>query len=427
MEPTHYTDEESFGPDHLQRAMLLIQQGRSEEARDALLQVLAEDPEHDYAHALMAISLLGMDEDSEALASVRKAIGLSPDVSYYHSIMALILVHNKKSKEALVSAQEGVKLDPDSAYAYGVEAKIYFQLSRWKEANESAERGLAIDSEDVELTNIRSMALTKLGLRDEASAAIDTALRNQPDNSRTHANKGWNLLHDGQYKEAMESFREALRLDPNNEWARQGIIESIKADTVIYRPILKTFLWLTTLPPNTLFFLVIGFFVLGRFLGPLESNNPEYAGAIGIFRIMYIGIIYLSWTANTMFNLVLFAHPIGKHALSRVQKQASAIVGVLLILGLGSIVWMFAATPGDVAVNMAWISFGLVIPVSGLEHLSESKWRNFHLFFCCAMGVVGSGAVLSPAPFDDLFLLMFVFALVAYSWVTSLGSFASRR
>ena len=103
------------------------------------------------------------------------------------------------------------------------------------------------------------------------------------------------------------------------------------------------------------------------------------------------------------------------------------ILSSLLGLGIGAIVWQFAGAPGNAAIHMAWSCFGLVIPVSGMEHLEESDWRKFHIFFCCAMAVVGIGSVLAPAQYNGLFLLVFVFSLVAYSWITSLGAFASRR
>ncbi|MDB5311521.1 MAG: tetratricopeptide repeat protein [Gemmataceae bacterium] len=46
---------------------------------------------------------------------------------------------------------------------------------------------------------------------------------------------GWALLHARQPAEALTHFREALRLDPTNEWARDGLIEALKARYWVYR------------------------------------------------------------------------------------------------------------------------------------------------------------------------------------------------
>ncbi len=49
---------------------------------------------------------------------------------------------------------------------------------------------------------------------------LGSALANDPENALTHANQGWALLHRGDHERALEHFREALRIDPELEWAR---------------------------------------------------------------------------------------------------------------------------------------------------------------------------------------------------------------
>ena len=56
------------------------------------------------------------------------------------------------------------------------------------------------------------------------------ALGRNPENAHTNANQGWSLLHGGQPGKALEHFREALRLDPDLEFARAGMVEALKAD-----------------------------------------------------------------------------------------------------------------------------------------------------------------------------------------------------
>ena len=66
------------------------------------------------------------------------------------------------------------------------------------------------------------MALVRLGRRDEAGATLEAALARDPENAVTHANQGWARLHAGDFRGALEHFREALRLNPSLEWARAG-------------------------------------------------------------------------------------------------------------------------------------------------------------------------------------------------------------
>ena len=88
------------------------------------------------------------------------------------------------------------------------------------------------------------MALVQLGRKDEAQQTLGSALANDPENALTHANQGWALLHRGDHAKALEHFREALRIDPELDWARAGIVEALKARHLIYRVMLRFFLWM---------------------------------------------------------------------------------------------------------------------------------------------------------------------------------------
>lgn len=431
MEPTQFSGEDNFASKHLSQGILLFEMDRYEDARKEFLEALKDDPDNAQAYSMLALAHLNLDDHTDALSAAQKAVGLEPDYSYYHSVLALTLLGDNQKKEALESAQEGIRLNPDSEYAYTVEGHIYLNMHNWQNAVESAERGLAIDAEDVDLINIRSVALSKLGKRDDAASAIDTALSNDPDNAYTHANKGWNLMHEGKYEEAMNCFREALRLDPGNEHARQGIIESIKAGTVIYRPILKTFLWMSTLTPNVLFGMIVGFYILGRLLRMLHRTNPEYAPILIVFQCIYGFIVYLSWTAGTMFNIVLFAHPIGKHALRPMEKLASGICCFLLITGfssLGILAYQFLqSTLSQPMVFLALCSFVLVIPISGLDDRSEGKGLNLHIVMCIVLALLSLGAILLPESGNILCFVLMVIILGIYTWTTNIKGFMSSR
>jgi hypothetical protein len=67
---------------------------------------------------------------------------------------------------------------------------------------------------------------------------MQQALRAGREDSLFHANEGWRLLGAGDQREAERRFREALRLDPNCEYAREGVIAALKARHFAYRVIL---------------------------------------------------------------------------------------------------------------------------------------------------------------------------------------------
>ncbi|MDP8921430.1 MAG: tetratricopeptide repeat protein [Chloroflexota bacterium] len=52
---------------------------------------------------------------------------------------------------------------------------------------------------------------------------MDRALMLAPEDGQTHANRGWLALRRGERALALAHLREALRLDPESEAARQGL------------------------------------------------------------------------------------------------------------------------------------------------------------------------------------------------------------
>ncbi len=209
---------------NLERALLLFQQSRHELAENELRQALASEPDDAYAHALLALCLSEREKFDEATSEARQAIQLAPDFPFAHYAHAHVLYDRNRYPEALAAIQEAIRLDSTDADYFSLLASIHFHERRWSGALQAAEQGLQFDPEHIGCTNLRAMAMVKLGRKAEAGATIDAALAKNPDNAITHANQGWTLLEKGEPKKALEHFRESLRLDPTNEWARHGIV-----------------------------------------------------------------------------------------------------------------------------------------------------------------------------------------------------------
>src|SRR5436190_20189123 len=216
-----------------QRALLLCGQERYELAEAELRRGLADEPSDPYSHGLLAICLSHQKRFQEAEEEAKQAIHFGPDIPYCHYALAWVLHDRYNFDAALAEIQEALRLDPEDADFHALEAQVQIDKRDWRSALASAERGLQLDAEHVACTNLRAIALVRLGRKAEAGATIDAALARNPENAVTHANQGWTLLHQGQAEKALEHFREALRLDPGNEWARQGIVEALKARNII--------------------------------------------------------------------------------------------------------------------------------------------------------------------------------------------------
>ncbi|MCK6471758.1 MAG: tetratricopeptide repeat protein [Planctomycetes bacterium] len=411
---------------HVQRAMLLAQQGRHKMADDELRGALAQDPYDPFAHALLGLCLAEDEDFDGALNEVRQAIHIAPDFPYAHYAHAHIHILRERSKEALPAAQEAVRLDPGDPDYHAELAAVHLMNSDWKLGLECAERALQLDGEHVRATNLRAMALTQLGRRAEAGLTIDTALSRNPDNALTHANQGWTLLHKGEPKKALEHFREAMRLDPTNDWARQGIVEAMKARIFIYRWILKYFLWMGRLKAGSRWGVAIGAWLGFNVLLRVEKQNPEYGPYLWPLLYAYLAFVLMSWLAQPLFNSVLRISRYGRHALTSDQTFASnCILGLLLFSG-GALLadWRYEYWLLDLS---GYYGLWLVIPVAGTFTVRPGRGRRVMWLYTAGLFViaVAVACIVGFAPLNRYWVDWVGTLAPAFFWGCALSMWVS--
>jgi len=379
---------------NLQRALLLFEQSRFEMAEGELRQSLATDPHDAYAHALLGLCLATNERFKEATVEAEQAVHLAPDFPFAHFALASILHDRNRNTEALAAINEALRLDASDADYFALLAAIQLDEKQWPAALEAAERGLQLDSEHTGCTNLRAVALVKLGRKAEAGATIDAALAKNPDNAVTHANQGWTLLHQGESKKALDHFREALRLDPENDWARQGIVEALKARNIIYAIMLRYFLWMSGLSAQVQWAIILGGYFGNRLLGAMAASNPKLAPWVLPLRILYVAFALLTWMADPLFNLLLRMNKFGRMVLSREQIVSTNWIGsciLLALLALGACLLSDFAAPYLLAAAV----FGfLVLPLAGTFKCSEGWPRKAMAAYTLAMAAAGITAII---------------------------------
>lgn len=377
----------------LQRALVLHQQGRHDLAEKELRQHLATEPTDGFAHGLLAISSLEQDRLKEAEQSARQAIGVAPDFAFTHYALARVLSKRNREDEAITAIQEAIRLEPTDADYHGMLAGIEFDRRQWQAALNAAETGLQFDPEHVVCNNLRAMALVKLGRKAEAGATIERTLARDPGDAFSHANQGWTLLEQGQRKKAMEHFRESLRLDPTNEWAQAGLVEAIKAGNPVYAVMLKYFLWMQKLSDGARWGILLGGYFGSRLLSGVSKSNPDLAPWVLPIRVLYITFALLTWLAHPIFNLMLFLHPFGRHALNKDQRGQATWVGLCLGLALGTLgIWLVSGGNGDYLIPP--LVFGLLaIPTSAIFVCDQGWPRTTMLLITLGLAAAGLTSV----------------------------------
>lgn len=377
----------------LQRALILHQQARHDLAERELRQHLAECPNDGFALALLAISMLEQERRDEAERTAKESIAAAPDMAYSHYALARVYSDRNCYKEAANAIAEAIRLEPADADYHAMSAVIELERRNWAAALSAAETGLQFDPEHVDCNNFRAMALVKLGRKAEAGVTIAGTLAREPEDALTHANQGWTLLEAGDRKQAMHHFRESLRLDPSDAWAKAGLVEAIKAGNPLYAGMLRYFLWTAKLSSRAQWGVIVGGYVGMRILWWLAKTNPSLEPLLTPIIVAYMVFALLTWLAQPIFNLLLFLHPFGRHALNDDRRSQAKWVGACLALAAGLVLLWFIAGRVDAFLLFAIVLGTLAIPTSAI-HACHRGWPRVTMTaITLALGLIGLSAV----------------------------------
>ncbi len=407
----------------LERALVLFDQSNYDLAEQELRKELSTDPNQPVAHALLGLCLVRKKKWEEATQAVKQAVHLGPAIPFVHYAMADVFHQRNAYKEARVAAEEALRLDPDRADYYAKLAAIYIDQNRWQEGLSHAEHGLKVDPEHVGLANMKAIALVKLGRLKEAGGTVQIALAKDPENALTHANMGWSLLEKSRHTEALSHFKEALRIDPELEWARDGIVEALKSKNFIYGLMLRYFLWMAKLSGSARWGFSLGLYFAAAFLRGVARQSPDLIPWVTPLLIFYTLFVILSWTADPLFNLLLRLNRFGRLALSQDQILASNLVGLCLLIAI-LIAGLAVIAKAWGALFLALIFGFLVFPLSGAFRCSPGWPRNIVIglaLFCAVFGTLGTGFFLaanSKGPFNG-FLTLSTVVLILSPWIAN--------
>ncbi|MBX9951843.1 MAG: tetratricopeptide repeat protein [Candidatus Obscuribacterales bacterium] len=223
---------------HIEKALLLFER-RPEAAAKEVLAAIAENPNDSYLHALLSLCLMNSKDPEGGLTSAKNAIRLDPEHPFAFYALAKCHYDGLNMLEAEVAIDEALRLEPWNANYWGLLSNIQIENGELKEALESAETGLSMEPGDVHCHNLRALIKTRLGSKDEAKESMDTALAADPENALTHAYRGWALIEHHDHAESIKHFREALRIDPTLDWARQGLLKALQVRHWVFQLQLK--------------------------------------------------------------------------------------------------------------------------------------------------------------------------------------------
>ena len=406
----------------LERARLLLSQGRTTDAKRELQQVLSKDPQNDIALSLFGQCLLEEKKTDEAITVFQQAIALEPENAYYFYLLGFAYYIKSDYVKAVEELTNAIRMNPYAAEFFGLLGHVHIGQLKYETALEKADEGLALDPENITALNARSIALNKLRRTDDAVETMKTTLSMDPDNAITHATVGWNFLEKGKHKEATIHFREALRIDPDMSAAKTGLKEALKSVIPPYRWLLQFSFWVHNKGKNFRWGFFIAIYLGVRIVVSVTKNNPEFEMIGVIVAVAYLLFIGISWLLNPLANVFLLFHRDGKHALDHSEKWnaygflACIISGIVLLILSGILPlpeeerWLFAGL----------VLLSLSIPVGHMDYPirfrgnSLGQWMSIGLLILAPvirlLSLTGMSGYEIP-------LVIYMVAFVLYSWV----------
>ena len=401
----------------LLRGLQLKQLGRFADAATAFQEALAQEPNDAFAlHQLAGCQWRIADLRKEALQTIDRAIAVEPNDAEHHVLRALILCALDRPKEALDSTQTALAMEPNDSYAHTAEAQAWLHLEDWPRAERSARQALALDADNAGAANQLAQALRLQNKQAENAAHLAGMLARDPEDAFTHANAGWAALQRGAHREAEVHFREALRLDPDFDYAREGLLNSFRARSPLYRGYLKYSFAMARLNRKARWAVILGLYFGSRVARTLPGGSVLVA--LYFLLVRWVGV------ARPVGNAMLLFDRFARYALRTPEKIEAAVVSGCLAVGLTGVVLSFALH-WEIAMLFGIGGIALAFPLSLVFTNSSilGRWV-FGGIAAVALLAILLGIVLESVPLvgADLFGDLFVGACIACAASTWLGN-----
>lgn len=238
-------------PEHMLLGMILRQQNKPLEARQAFEEALAVDPQNllatfhlaeldvlegniaaaqeradqliekrpDMAGAYFVRGrVLSAREDWDgAKAALNKALELDPDFTGAYELLSAVYINAGRLPQAIAQLNDLLARDPDNRRALMLSGVIYTELGEPEKARTAYEKLLAGTADFAPaLNNLAWLLGEKFNELDKAYELARKARSLRPDDGAVADTLGWIHYQRGEYQRALGLLREAARSQPNN-------------------------------------------------------------------------------------------------------------------------------------------------------------------------------------------------------------------
>lgn len=403
----------------LLRGLQLKELGRYADAESAFKEALSHEPNDAFAlHQLAGCQWQIPGRHKDALQTINQAIAIEPNEPEHHVLRAFILCSLDRSKEALAAAQSALALSPTDTGAFAAEAQAYLQMENWPAAERSARQALALDADNSAAANQLAQALRLQNKLAENAAHLAGMLARDPNDAYTHASAGWAALQSGDRVTAETHFREALRIDPDFDNAREGLLTSFRARSPLYRVYLKYTFAMQRLSSGARWAVI-----LGLYFGVKFARNIPGGMGMALVALYFLFVLWV-WVARPVGNFLLLFDSFAKYALRPREKLEAAVVGGGLLAGVVAIAASLGFQWPNVSIGIGLIAASFPLSLTFTNESPAGRW---------IFGGLGGLTILAtfwmlilPSSQADLVIAVALIGCLASTWLGNIPALNRR-
>ena len=377
----------------------------------------------------------------EALELIKHALSINTESDWHYCILATYWHHNRNFDLAITAIQSAITINPNSYHHFYNLALILYDRSLLKYTIcgggyglryfgdryfiryflnplfPALEKSLTLNPEFLPARNLLTDLLVKTGRSQRAIDNINFSLSIDSNNLDTYALQGYLFNELGRYSEAIESFKCSLRIDPDSNSARAGLLEAMRSQYWIYPLISVTssigkVVFLSMFPMCIITVFILRYLITGSF--DTKTLVEPY-----LFAAM-VAFISTSLFSQSTFNFLLYPRFSSKSILS-VQELLAANYAILLAIYIPGIIYLgmlFEVPTRTEATSMFGTIWGSLVSVFTFSYVrSKPSKKRFSIIYRLAVIVLaiinlalGIYNVKNPATIYPGILLLFLVA-----------------
>ena len=197
--------------------ILLFDSQRYAEAVVEMKKAIEKFPDDFVDNLILGLALSQQKDIDGAERALEHAVRLNPNDITALNAYGFTLNQQKKTDAALIYLDKALLLDPNNIQVLGTMGMIYDSMGKYTISDSLYERALKIDSTDVLIANNFAYSLSERGVQlDRAFKLSEFAITQEPENSSYLDTFGWVYFKKGNYKEAINYIKKAIKYDEAN-------------------------------------------------------------------------------------------------------------------------------------------------------------------------------------------------------------------